>query len=63
MGTNADHFPKDATGLDEAKAPELVELADREEFDLRIAPVAKQIGEARQPVESSGRTTWSRSIG
>ncbi|MGE5746939.1 MAG: multicopper oxidase domain-containing protein [Solirubrobacterales bacterium] len=47
MGTNADHFPKDVTGLDEAKAPELVELADREEFDLRIAPVAKQIGEAK----------------
>ena len=47
MDTNADHFPKDATGLDEAKAPELVELADREEFDLRIAPVAKRIGEAK----------------
>ena len=28
------------------RAPELVELADGDEFELRIAPVAKRIGDA-----------------
>jgi FtsP/CotA-like multicopper oxidase with cupredoxin domain len=32
--------------LPEAHAPELVELADGDEFDLRIAPVAKRLGDA-----------------
>jgi FtsP/CotA-like multicopper oxidase with cupredoxin domain len=40
------HFPTDASGLPEARAPELVELADGERFDLRIAPVAKHLGDA-----------------
>ena len=40
-----DHFPQTSTGLPEARAPELVELADGDEFELRIAPVAKRIGE------------------
>jgi FtsP/CotA-like multicopper oxidase with cupredoxin domain len=40
-----DHFPTDVTGLGEARSPERVELADGEEFDLRIAPVAKRIGD------------------
>ena len=35
-----------ATGLPEARATELVELADGDQFDLRIAPVAKRIGDA-----------------
>jgi FtsP/CotA-like multicopper oxidase with cupredoxin domain len=40
------HFPTDATGLPEARAPELVELSDGDQFDLRIAPVAKRLGDA-----------------
>ncbi|HKH17194.1 MAG TPA: multicopper oxidase family protein [Solirubrobacteraceae bacterium] len=46
MGTTADHFPTDAAGLTEARAPDLVELADGDRFDLRIAPVAKRLGDA-----------------
>ena len=45
MSTTPDHFPTDVAGLPEAHAPELVELADGDEFDLRIAPVAKRIGD------------------
>src|SRR3954451_7181149 len=41
-----DRFPVDPTGLPEARAPELVELPDGEHFDLRIAPVAKRLGDA-----------------
>ena len=41
-----DRFPTDATGLPEARASELVELADGEHLDLRIAPVAKRLGDA-----------------
>src|SRR5438067_4692301 len=40
------HFPRDTTGLSAAVAPELVELADGDEFELRIAPVTKQLGDA-----------------
>ena len=47
MGTTPEHFPTEIEGLPEAQAPELVELADGDEFDLRIAPVVKQIGEHR----------------
>ena len=45
MSTTPDHFPTDVAGLPEAHAPERVELADGDEFDLRIAPVAKRIGD------------------
>src|SRR3954449_13219619 len=41
-----DRFPTDATGLPEARAPEVVELSDGEHLDLRIAPVAKRLGDA-----------------
>src|SRR4051812_3574796 len=41
-----DRFPTDATGLPEARAPELVELSDGEHLDLRIAPVVKRLGDA-----------------
>jgi FtsP/CotA-like multicopper oxidase with cupredoxin domain len=44
MSTAHDHFPADASGLPEARAPEHVELADGDKYDLRIAPVAKRIG-------------------
>jgi FtsP/CotA-like multicopper oxidase with cupredoxin domain len=46
MSTSPRHFPTDATGLPEARPPELVELADGAQFDLRIAPVAKRLGDA-----------------
>jgi FtsP/CotA-like multicopper oxidase with cupredoxin domain len=41
-----DRFPTDATGLPEARAPKVIELADGEHLDLRIAPVAKRLGDA-----------------
>ncbi|MGZ6587435.1 MAG: multicopper oxidase domain-containing protein [Solirubrobacteraceae bacterium] len=42
----SDQFPTDATGLPESRAPELIELSDGDHFDLRIAPVAKRLGDA-----------------
>jgi FtsP/CotA-like multicopper oxidase with cupredoxin domain len=45
MSSTHDHFPTDVTGLPEARSPELVELADGDECQLRIAPVAKRIGD------------------
>jgi FtsP/CotA-like multicopper oxidase with cupredoxin domain len=38
-------FPTDPTGLPEATRPELLELADGDTFDLRLGPVAKQLGD------------------
>jgi FtsP/CotA-like multicopper oxidase with cupredoxin domain len=46
MSSTTDHFSTDVTGLDEARDSELVELADGDEFDLRIAPVTKRLGDA-----------------
>jgi FtsP/CotA-like multicopper oxidase with cupredoxin domain len=46
MSTTSDRFPTDVSGLPEARAPELVDLADGDEFELRIAPVAKRVGDA-----------------
>ena len=46
MSTPSDSFPTEVAGLAEASTPEVVELADGDEFELRIAPVAKRIGEA-----------------
>ena len=46
MATTHDQFPTDTTGLPRARASEVVELADGDRFDLKIAPVAKRIGEA-----------------
>src|SRR3954469_20317356 len=45
MSTSPRYFPTDATGLPEARPPELVELADGAEFELQIAPVAKRLGD------------------
>jgi FtsP/CotA-like multicopper oxidase with cupredoxin domain len=39
-------FPTDPTGLPEATRPELLELADGDPLELRVAPVAKRLGEA-----------------
>jgi FtsP/CotA-like multicopper oxidase with cupredoxin domain len=44
--STTDHFPIDTAGLPEATSPEVVELADGAEFDLRITPVAKRLGDA-----------------
>ena len=41
-----DHFPTDTAGLVEAVGSEVVDLADGDEVDLRIAPVTKRIGDA-----------------
>ena len=45
MSTTRSHFPTDIEGLPEARPPELVELSDGDRFDLRIAPVAKRLGD------------------
>jgi FtsP/CotA-like multicopper oxidase with cupredoxin domain len=45
MSTVPDHFPTEVAGLPEARGPELVELADGDRFELRIAPVAKRLGD------------------
>ena len=42
----AGQFPTDTAGLPECGRPEVVELSDGDEFDLRIAPVAKRLGDA-----------------
>ena len=46
MSTTHDQFPTDTTGLPKACASEVVELGDGGRFDLKIAPVAKRIGDA-----------------
>jgi FtsP/CotA-like multicopper oxidase with cupredoxin domain len=46
MSTTSDLFPTETAGLPEARAPELVGLGDGDELDLRIAPVAKRLGDA-----------------
>jgi FtsP/CotA-like multicopper oxidase with cupredoxin domain len=45
MSMNPEHFPTEVEGLPEAHPPELVELSNGERFELRIAPVAKRVGE------------------
>ena len=46
MSATSDRFPTDDAGLPEARTPELVELSHGEEVDVRIAPVAKRLGDA-----------------
>jgi len=41
-----EHFPTETAGLAESRPTEIIELADGDEFDLRIAPVAKRLGDA-----------------
>jgi FtsP/CotA-like multicopper oxidase with cupredoxin domain len=45
--STSEHFPTEIAGLPESRPSESVELADGDEFDLRIAPVVKQLGEAK----------------
>jgi FtsP/CotA-like multicopper oxidase with cupredoxin domain len=46
MDASPSFFPTDTSGLPSARSPELLELADRDHVDLRIAPVAKRFGDA-----------------
>jgi FtsP/CotA-like multicopper oxidase with cupredoxin domain len=46
MTATTDHFPHDTGGLPAATTPEVVELADGERFELRMAPVTKRFGDA-----------------
>jgi FtsP/CotA-like multicopper oxidase with cupredoxin domain len=46
MTTTPQHFPRDTTGLPASRPTEVVELADGERVELRIAPVTKRIGDA-----------------
>src|SRR5918995_1679098 len=45
--STSEHFPTEIAGVPETRQPEVVELSDGDEFDLRIAPVAKQLGKAK----------------
>jgi FtsP/CotA-like multicopper oxidase with cupredoxin domain len=40
-----EHFPTETEGLSEAVASRVVELGDGDRFELRIAPVAKRLGD------------------
>ncbi len=46
MTTPLDRFPTETAGLPEARSPELFDMAGGGRFDLRIAPVVKQLGDA-----------------
>jgi len=46
MSTTSDHFPRDTAGLPASRSTEIVEVADGERVELRIAPVTKRIGDA-----------------
>ena len=46
MTTFSDPFPTETAGLPAARPPEWLELADGDVLDLRIGPVAKQLGDA-----------------
>jgi FtsP/CotA-like multicopper oxidase with cupredoxin domain len=45
MTSTPDHFPTETAGLPEARDTELVQLSDGDQFDLRIAPVVKRLGD------------------
>ncbi len=46
MGTVKEQFATDVTGLPSAGPANQVELSDGDQFDLRVAPVAKRVGDA-----------------
>jgi FtsP/CotA-like multicopper oxidase with cupredoxin domain len=46
MTSTSQHFPRETTGLPAARSTDIVELADGDAIDLRIAPVVKRLGEA-----------------
>jgi FtsP/CotA-like multicopper oxidase with cupredoxin domain len=47
MSSTSEHFPTEIAGLPEAHSAEFVELGDGDEFDLRIAPVVKELAGAK----------------
>ena len=46
QGGTTDLFPRETEGLSERVPPQVVELADGDHVDLRIAPVAARLGDA-----------------
>jgi FtsP/CotA-like multicopper oxidase with cupredoxin domain len=46
LPAETEHFPTDSEGLAEAARSQVLDLGDGEEVELRIAPVAKRIGDA-----------------
>ncbi len=54
--STTDHFPTDTEGLPEATPSETVELADGQEFDLRIAPSPSTVCRAAgaRPMQQRG---------
>jgi FtsP/CotA-like multicopper oxidase with cupredoxin domain len=46
MSDKTSHFPTDSADLPEARGPEFLELSDGDELELRVAPVAKRLGDA-----------------
>jgi FtsP/CotA-like multicopper oxidase with cupredoxin domain len=44
VSTSSEQFPTEIAGLPAALPSQTVELADGDEFELRVAPVAKQLG-------------------
>jgi len=46
MSTPADSFSTETLGLPEANSPASLDFTDGDRFDLRVAPVAKKIGDA-----------------
>jgi FtsP/CotA-like multicopper oxidase with cupredoxin domain len=44
--TTSDYFPTETEGLPAARSPQSVELRDGDSLDIRIAPVAKRLGDA-----------------
>jgi FtsP/CotA-like multicopper oxidase with cupredoxin domain len=45
--SSSDHFPSETEGLPEATSTQTIELADGQELDLRIGPVAKELAGTR----------------
>src|SRR5438132_14222380 len=39
------HFPTDTAGLPDVASSQIVDLGDNDELELRIAPVAKRVGD------------------
>jgi FtsP/CotA-like multicopper oxidase with cupredoxin domain len=46
MSDTTSHFPTDSANLPAARGPEVIELSNGDEMELRVAPVAKRLGDA-----------------
>jgi Multicopper oxidase len=47
MSSTSEHFPTEIAGLGESHSAQIVELRDGDDFDLRIAPVVKELAGAK----------------